>query len=237
MRPFAIFLMMLALLVSGAGGYLVGRRAQPAPRAVRCAEPSEPESIAAGAAPPRLPADYQALRNEVALCRAYRQRPDVPGHDLTTDALAGCRSQLELMKNPPRSTLQACYNFADLAPVYDRELGEADPSPETLERAAHLTASECGRVLHYSKGAVGMHRTCMSGAMPIGWKERYGTLIDERPFFKACYALPQYIRMNAMHDFEDDQLRATGAVIHPRQRMTPDGGHIAAPVDEEPGTE
>jgi hypothetical protein len=81
--------------------------------------------------------------------------------------------------------------------------------------------------------ATGKQRLCMSDAMPIGWKERYGASIDERPFVKACNALPRYVRVNAVHDYMDDQIRATGAVIRPSMRMTSDGGHVAGPVDEE----
>jgi hypothetical protein len=179
-------------------------------------------------------ADVQALKNQLAVCMAFHETPEKD--ELTRATLAGCESQLA-MERAARPTLPDCYDFADAAATYDRELGEADPSPETLERAKHLTADDCGRVLEYTTRASYKRRSCLGGKVPVGWKERYGAPLSTRPFVKACYALPQDVRTNAWFRYQEELVRETGRDVERRLHWSPDGGVrvLSPPFPDEDG--
>jgi hypothetical protein len=65
---------------------------------------------------------------------AYSPKADAAGRDERDKYLSSCRTDLEACRNRP--TLPACWEFIDLAPVYDRELGEGVPAPGRDQRVA-----------------------------------------------------------------------------------------------------
>jgi hypothetical protein len=151
----------------------------------------------------------------------------VPGHDLLTDALAGCQSQLRA-ERAERPTLPSCYDFEDAAPTYDRKFGAAgDTSPEIAARIAHLTADECGAIMEWSTSADFKRETCLKGKVPKGWKERYGSPIEDRPLMKACRATFSWPDLSNAHDrYQEQRIREWGGVVRRTERMTPDGSHV-----------
>lgn len=218
------------LLVAGAGGYLCGARtpSRSALPGVACV----PEAMAAGApagpTPPHASGECQAVKNQLAICMAFR-----PSEDEKDKQLAMCRGDLGLYKNRP--TLPDCYDFMDMAPTYDRELGELDPSPETLERAKSLSVTECVRVITWADRARKQHASCLRGEPPPGFKERHGRLVDEHPFVKACQAdaLKTDV-LNAWLRREEDRVREMGHPITHRVRVGPDGGVRVGPPSSIP---
>lgn len=238
MRPLATFALVVSVgTVAGAGGYLLGARA--VARSTPIGTRPTPAIVTAPAATAAALRDDLSRKAQLAICMAYRvpDRPDVPGHDLLTDALAGCESQLELERKE-KPTYPSCYDFEDASPTYDREFGAAgDTSPEMTERAAHVTLDECGPIMDRSGRADARQRRCLKGDTPRGWRERFGSPIEERPLVKACRAAFSWPDLsNAMAAFEEQQIRDRGGVIRRSIRMTPDGGHVAGPVDPEPVT-
>jgi hypothetical protein len=137
-----IALVVAALGTGVAGGYLWGARAHARALGPAPALPGRDASeiVPAGTASPRSPADYQAIKNQLAICMAYH-----PSENEKDKQLTRCKWDLEACRTPPH-TIQACYDFIDLAPVYDLELGEGAPSPETSERAKSLWAVVGGEV-------------------------------------------------------------------------------------------
>jgi hypothetical protein len=174
-----------ALLVGGAGGYLLGARTHspPAPSAAGLPDVTDAslrETPRNGKQSPST-ADYQALKAQLAICMAYHEPPERKDAEL-----AACRSSLEMCRNkPPPNSLSACYEYVDMAPIFDRELGEYDPSPETLERAKNLTVEECVRVWDWAERASRLRSTCLRGDAPPWFKERY-VRTEPRPLGKAC---------------------------------------------------
>jgi hypothetical protein len=223
-----IIIVLAAALAVFAVGYFVGARTSRPPAAI---SRTAGGAAADTAAPARMPADVASLKNQLAICMAYRAPQQ---HDGMTAALSACRNELEVWKSHPKDTLSSCHAFADTVPTYDRELGEADPSPETLERAQHLTIDDCGRVIKYAGGAASQQRTCLDGGkIPPGWKDHYGAPIWERALPKACKAaFSRDVLANALWRFEEQRQRETGAEPFYRMRMLPDGGLITGPVDE-----
>lgn len=214
------------VLVSAAGGYLLGTWRQTPSRSVPPAVVAGPAQAApdpepVGTAPRTVPADYQAVKNQLALCMAYH-----PSDDEKDKQLAMCRSNLGMYKNP--QTVPDCYDFADLASIYDRELGESDPSPETLERAKSLTLTDCVRVMTWSGRARKQQSSCLKGETPPGFKERYGRPIRERPFLKACgVSFSRTDLLNAWMEREEDRARELGHDVKNHLRFGPDGGLLA----------
>lgn len=131
---------------------------------------------------PRVAGDCQSVKNQLAICMAYH-----PPQSEVEKHLAMCRADLDACRDRPN--LPACWDFIDLAPIYDRELGEIDPSPETIERARRLTPDACGRVLGWAERAGVQQRTCLKGKSPPppGFAERYGRPVHERPLVAACH--------------------------------------------------
>jgi hypothetical protein len=235
MRPFTVLALMVGVGAAATGGYLAGRRTPP-PRAVRCAEPSAPESIAAAAPSRAMPPDYQALKNQLAICMAYHPPAEETDH-LPDPRLAACEHQLEAERKE-RPTRPSCYDFEDATPTYDRQLGAVgDTSPEMAERAAHLTLDDCAAIRVLSWRAEVKQRTCLKGTTPIGWKERYGSSMNDRPLVKACWAAFSTVDLaNAVLSYQEQQIREAGGVIRRSIRHAPDGGLIEGPVDPEPRT-
>ncbi len=211
--------LVLVALVSGAAGYVIRGKATPPPKPPAHDVTDAPEVAPAGTEAPRLPADYQTLKNHLALCMAFH-----PSESEQDKQLAMCRADLAVYRGP-RPTLPDCYDFIDFAPTYDRELGEADPSPETLERAKAMTPESCVPVLTWSSRAIRQQGSCLKGDAPPGFKERYGRPIGERPLVKACASDPLHRdAFNAWLRREEDRVREMGHPIQNRVRMTPDGG-------------
>ncbi len=219
-------LMTMLVVAAGAGGYFMGARAgtpHARPEGGRPQANAEPVS----ADPmPRASGDCQEVRNKLAICMAYH-----PPESEQDKQLAMCRGDLAAARSA-RPTLPSCYDFADAADTYDRELGEDDPSPETLERAKHLTAEDCGPVLEWSSRAYAKQATCLSGEVPKGWRERYGRSIGARPFVKACNAEEmKRDATNAWFRFQEGRARDMGHDVKPRIRMMPDGGYrVSTPL-------
>ena len=207
---------------AAAAGYAAGRLRQPdPPQAVAVIATSSFEAAS-------VPADCQSAKTQLAICMAYRPKADAAGRDERDKYLAMCRSDLEACRNKP--ALPACWEFIDLAPVYDRELGEPEPSPETLERAKHPSAEQCAEVLTWAQRASSQHKTCLKGEPPAGFREKYGRPPSERALVKACQR-PDAI--NAWLEREDARVRATGHEPTFRVRAGPDGGVLFAyPGDE-----
>jgi len=211
-------------LLTSVLGYLAGSRKHP-DRAPSSTEPPAPAETASDAAFPAPPSsgDYQTLKNKLALCMAFH-----PPESEQDKQLAICRNDLAVYRGP-RPTLPDCYDFIDFVPTYDRELGELDPSPETLERARSLTAAECVPVLTWAERAGRQRRSCLSGEAPPGFKERYGHPIGERPFVKACNA--EALKTEAMNAWlrrEEDRVREMGHDVKTQLRRLPDGSYRAS---------
>jgi hypothetical protein len=218
-------MVLVVVAVAVAGGYLVGARARSStPPVTKLSAPAETRTE--GASPIGVPADCQDVRNKLAICMAYH-----PPESEQDKQLAMCRGDLAAARSA-RPTLPSCYDFADAAATYDRELGEDDPSPETIEQAARLTAEDCGAVLEWSSRAYAKQATCLSGETPKGWKERYGRSISARPFVKACNAEGmKRDATNAWFRFQEDRARDMGHDGKPRIRMMPDGGYrVSTPL-------
>lgn len=211
-----------AVLVSGAGGYLLGARngqrtASLVPDVTGRAT-SETGSAAA-AAPPTVAGDCQAVKSQLAICMAYH-----PSESEQDKQLAMCRGSLEACR-APRDTLTDCYEFIDFAPIYDRELGESDPTPETLERAKNMNAEACVRVMSWSRRAALQYGSCLKGSeTPPAFKERYRP-VAERALVKACNSdALRADAINAMMRRDEDRLRERGHEVRHRVRIGSDGG-------------
>jgi hypothetical protein len=218
----------LLALGTGAAGFLLGMRVPPHATLREGVAPRAPASVAA---PPERPGEAPApvgssecgtLKTQLALCMAYHP----PSSD-TERELAMCRGDLDLYKNEP--TWPDCYTFMDLAPIYDRELGEIEPSPETLERAKHVDIDQCMQVLTWAERARRQQRSCLKGPKPPTFAERYGRPIDERPLFKACLALGRPAVFNAWVERDEARIREMGGRPGGRLRLLPDGGMTAEP--------
>ena len=134
--------------------------------------------------------------------------------------------QPQHVQNP--QTLPDCYDFADLAPIYERELGELDPSPETLERAKSLTLTDCVRVMTWAGRARKQQTSCLKGETPPGFKERYGRPVGERPLLKACgVSFSRTDLLNAWMRREEDRVREMGHEVRNHVWFGPDGGLTA----------
>jgi hypothetical protein len=175
-----------------------------------------PVATGAPASQPPASADCQTARAQLAICMAFH-----PTSDEKDVQLSMCRGDLDLYKNRP--TLPDCYELIDLAPVYDRELGEAEPSPATIERAGRLSIDECLQVMTWAGRAENHQDACLKGPTPPGFKERYGSPIRDRPFVKACRAHGSAL-VNAWFARQDAQIRETGHEPGLRTRMDADGG-------------
>jgi hypothetical protein len=218
----------LLVLASGAGGYLLRGRSQPPlprPPPARVTESAAPEVSPAGAAQSRPSGDCRAVQNQLAICTAYH-----PSEDEKDKQLAMCRGDLNLCRDG--HSLPNCYDFIDLAPVYDRELGEVDPSPETLERAKSLTIDECVRVVTWADRARRQQTSCLRGETPPGFKERYGRAIAERALVRACQTDAVRIDvLNAWLRREEDHVREMGRKVTNSIRFGPDGGLVDGQPD------
>jgi hypothetical protein len=228
-----VITLVLSIAVAGVGGFLLGTRTRPRPGqpvlpASVVAVGATPEAMPANVTNPSVPGDYQALKNQLAICMAFH-----PSSDMQDKMLAMCRGDLAACRDRP--TLPDCYNFIDFAPIYDRELGEADPSPETLERAKRLTVEDCVQVTTWAQRAMTQLSSCLKGDTPPGFKERYGRSIKERPFFKSCGTdtLRRDV-FNAWFRREEDRVREMGHDVHHRVRMGSDGGILFGPTSSIP---
>jgi hypothetical protein len=213
---------LVAVLLFGACCYLMGARtARRVSPVTKFAMSTESPADVTGASSSRAPSsDCQNVKNQLAICMAYH-----PLESEQDKQLAMCHGDLAACREA-RPTLPSCYDFADAAETYDRQLGEVDPSPETIERAKNLSAEDCGAILEWAARAGGKQATCLQGAAPMGWKERYGRPIGARPFVKACNA-PTMKRddvMNAWFRYQEDRVRETGHDVAHRFHMSPDGG-------------
>jgi hypothetical protein len=224
-----VALAIVALASGAAGGYALGRRSRAAhkPAPVDVPDCAPPALVAA--AVDRTPADYQALKNKLAVCMAFQQPADE-----RDQYLLGCRAELDGCNKAlvrTRDPLSACYDFTDFAPIYDRELGEVDPSPETLERAKNMTAEECVRVMTWGSRARYQLSLCLSGDAPPGFKERYGNFMANRPLTKACNSdALKRDAMNAWFKREEGRVEEAGGRLRVRYRMGEDGGVTGYPA-------
>jgi hypothetical protein len=220
-------------LVAGVSGFVAGTCAHPplrpvASRALAVAAPAASDAPAASVTQPPVPGDYQALKNQLAICMAFH-----PSSEMQDKMLAMCRGDLAACRTP-RDTVKDCYDFIDFAPIYDRELGEADPSPETIERARSLTNEDCVRVITWSTRARNQRSRCLEGETPPGFKERYGSMTD-RPFLKACAAEDRRRDvLNAWLRREEERVREMGHEVRNRLRYGADGGWQLGPPSSVP---
>lgn len=185
MTRYTVTFVAVAFAAGGSGGFLLGSRThRDAPTTsakTHSSTEAEPSTAIPALSAPRVAEDCQSVKNQLAICTAYHPAPSE-----TEKFLAMCRADLEMCRNKP--SLPACWDFVDLAPIYDRELGEADPSPETIERAKKLSAEECAEVITWEERAGLQQRRCLNGRdePPPGFEEKYGRPVAERPFPKAC---------------------------------------------------
>lgn len=208
-------------LVFAAGGYLWGARGRlrPAPPSPEAATLTVPEVHPGSTAPDRASTDCSSIKAQLAICMAYH-----PSIDEKDKQLRLCQSNLETYKKS-RRTLDVCYDFIDFAPIYDRELGEADPSPETLERAKSMTATGCVSVLTWASRAQGQLTQCLEGETPPSFKERYAQPIGARALVKACNSEALHRdAMNAWLRREEGRVREMDHGIKNHLWMDPDGG-------------
>ena len=143
-----------------------------------------------------------------------------PSASETDKFLHMCRGDLDMCRSS-RPTLPDCYDFIDFAPIYELELGEADPSPQTLERAKSLSTTECVRVITWGNRAGRQQRSCLRGESPPGWKERYGRPVTDRPFVKACRTTDA---VNAWFSRDEDRAREMGHEVKHMIWAGADGG-------------
>lgn len=212
----------IALVAASAGGYVVGRRSSSAPSpATSAASTSGPSPAQTSGLPQTGAGDCPSVRAQLALCMAYHPPADEKDKYLTM-----CRTDLDLCRTRP--TLPDCYAFIDLAPIYDRELGEADPSPETLERAKNLSAAECVQVITWSTRASVQQDSCLKGETPPRFKERYASPIRDRPFVKACRRTDA---MNAWFVREEARIREMGYEPRVKLRVGGDAGLLLTGPD------
>jgi len=222
--------LMLAV-VAGVGGYALRWRLQPSkpppPSTVtmaRAVAHDAPE-ITRDARPSRVPVDCQTCKNQLAICMAYH-----PSENEKDKQLAMCRGELEARKQ--HDTLPSCYNYVDFLPTYDRELGEADPSPETLERAQNMTPQTCVSVLTWEMRARLQLNDCLKGETPPGFKEKYASSPPwQRPLVKAC--LSDALReqaLDAVITRDEDRMREMGHKVTLHTHFLPNNRFELVPV-------
>ncbi len=205
-------------LLTGACGYALRWWVTPQPKppsySVENTPPETPDRAAL-----RTPADYHAIKNQLAICMAYH-----PPDDEKDRQIARCQWDLAAARTPHR-TLSDCYDYIDLTPTYDRELPAGWIRPlMTLERVKNMTAADCVRVMSFSTMANRQMVSCLQGDSPPGFKERYAPP-GARPFVKACSeGALRAEAMNAWLRREEDRVREMGHEVKNRIRMDADGG-------------
>jgi len=223
---------LVAVAIAGAGGgFLLGVRTvpRPAPPAPGVAGSASPEAMPANVTQPLVPSDYQALKNQLAICMAFH-----PSSDMQDKQLSMCRGELAACRSP-RETLPACYDFIDFAPIYDHELGEADPSPETIRAGQELDRRGVrprDHVVHAGQdpaGDVPQGRSAagLQGALTArSWIDP-----SSRP---ARRPRSEGTCTNAWFRREEDRAREMGHEWSQRIRMAADGGMLMGPTSSIP---
>jgi hypothetical protein len=152
-----------------------------------------------------------------------------PSEDEKDKQLVRCRADVEGLRAHP--TLPKCYDFVDFAPIYDRELGEAAPSPETLERAKNMTPEGCVSVLTWMARAKVQLSECLKGETPPGFREKYAFPINDRPLVKACAS--EALRLDALDAVitrDEDRQREMGTKVTKHMHVLPNNRFELVPV-------
>ncbi len=130
-------------------------------------------------------------------------------------------------------TLPQCCDYIDFLPTYDHELGEPNPSPETLERARAMTPQTCVPVLTWASRANIQLRECFKGEMPPGFKEKYAFPTSERALVKACRSDALHLQaLDAWDTREEDRAREMGHKVGFHTHNLPNNRFELVPVSE-----
>jgi hypothetical protein len=223
-------------IVTGVGGYALRWRQQPSPKlpqagTVSMARTAAPDAhdAAGDARPSRVPGDCQTCKNQLAICMAYH-----PPADEKDKQLVRCRAENDALKDRP--TLPECYDFIDFLPMYDRELGELDPSPETLERAKNMTPQSCVAVIDWERRALFQLGACLKGETPPGFKEKYALPPSSRPLAKACHSQALHEKaVDAWITRDEDRVREMGHKVTRHMHLLPNHRFELVPVPEDSG--